>query len=561
MSAATMKDSPWTPDFLDRFLGWSKDSPKNSAATGFYMLRIVFSTITVHSGIIFAGIITYQALKVTHCLKDISESGSCGGSTDDYDDEKECTRLWGLIKPDSLFPVLGTAAAIVMAISASLVGTAMDFTNHRRQLSLVGNMMCVLGLLLCVSIVNPTETTLLVSTVGLFVILIFKDFNIMANEAYAPELSEDPVEVATAVTTGYFWLTTNNVALIIFWVIISLIVPQSAFGGVVSVGTALLVAINTAICYRRLPDVPAARVLPPNSNIAKHTFVRLRDLACECYSDYPDLGITLLAGMVFDPALVSIFAAAILVLISKYRFTAEQSTMIIGVGIVGAIPAGLCARWVATTPLLDRFETFRTGRPFDQPVTPTSDDGEESVEKAIELQGSAGPGPECAMDPVQMQAHPQRMLNCLRTGLVGVIVITVLVPTTLTPCNMGLAMVFCACWGFSLVFCWSFYQMLRTAIVPGGREAEFAGLNLSMFSALIWLPLLVFSIANEVWSITGAILLLNVFFVVGIAILSCVDVNKAMAAQAQTLNQRRWAGGKSANGSALNGKVFADGDV
>ncbi|KAJ1415482.1 hypothetical protein B484DRAFT_401443 [Ochromonadaceae sp. CCMP2298] len=515
-----MKDSPWTPDFLDRFLGWSKDSPKNSAATGFYMLRIVFSTITVHSGIIFAGIITYQALKVTHCLKDISESGSCGGSTDDYDDEKECTRLWGLIKPDSLFPVLGTAAAIVMAISASLVGTAMDFTNHRRQLSLVGNMMCVLGLLLCVSIVNPTETTLLVSTVGLFVILIFKDFNIMANEAYAPELSEDPVEVATAVTTGYFWLTTNNVALIIFWVIISLIVPQSAFGGVVSVGTALLVAINTAICYRRLPDVPAARVLPPNSNIAKHTFVRLRDLACECYSDYPDLGITLLAGMVFDPALVSIFAAAILVLISKYRFTAEQSTMIIGVGIVGAIPAGLCARW-----------------------------------------GSAGPGPECAMDPVQMQAHPQRMLNCLRTGLVGVIVITVLVPTTLTPCNMGLAMVFCACWGFSLVFCWSFYQMLRTAIVPGGREAEFAGLNLSMFSALIWLPLLVFSIANEVWSITGAILLLNVFFVVGIAILSCVDVNKAMAAQAQTLNQRRWAGGKSANGSALNGKVFADGDV
>ncbi len=85
--------------------------------------------------------------------------------------------------------------------------------------------------------------------------------------------------------------------------------------------------------------------------------------------------------------------------------------------------------------------------------------------------------------------------------------------------------------------------MLRMAIVPGGRESEFAGLYLALYSGMIWLPLFVFSVANEVWSIDCALYVLNIFFGLGALVLLFMQMDRALAARLSTLSQRRWAHG------------------
>jgi len=571
---------PWIPDCLDRFLGWTKGSPQTSAATGFYLLRIVFGTITVHSGIIFAGIITYEAMKLTNCLPDSEDS--CQGSDDDPNDGP-CRRLWGIIRPSSLFPILGTGAAIVLALSAAIVGTAMDVTQYRRQISYFGNLMCCVGLLFCASIVTPNSTTIAVSTAGLFIVLIFKDFNLLSMEAYAPELSLERSEVSTAITTGYFWLMTTNIVITLFWVIIGLGMSESTFGLVVSIGTSLFVSILSTVCYRRLPDVPPSHQLPEGSTIVSFTFTRFKALIIETYNEYFDLGVILLAGMIFDPALVSIFAASVLFMISEYNFTAEQTRIILAVGIIGAIPGGPAARWVASTPLLNcceseaekkmALEADRAALASVSNVSTTShgSDNNKNTNKGGDVEmtqpqqltnvGETPAGTPVAAGETANKSeeesenmHPRRMLNALRGSLFAVIVITLLAPVIMQPCNVGAAMIVCLLWAFSLSFTWSFYGMLRMSIVPGGREAEFSGLNLALFSALIWLPLLVFSVANETWSIVGAMYLLNIFFGVGIIILFFVNIDRALEAQRRSLGYRRYASGKLSAGSS---KVFA----
>ena len=147
----------WDPDCLDRLLGCWKRSPQTKAATGYYLLRIIYSVITVHSAVIFAGVITYSALKVTNCISEDSDSSSCGTKKDvENDDSLECTKLWGIIKPDSLLTVIGTASAIVLALSAALVGTAMDVTSYRRQIGLAGNIFMIIGMIMCLSLLEPT---------------------------------------------------------------------------------------------------------------------------------------------------------------------------------------------------------------------------------------------------------------------------------------------------------------------------------------------------------------------------------------------------------------------
>jgi hypothetical protein len=146
-----------------------------------------------------------------------------------------------------------------------------------------------------------------------------------------------------------------------------------------------------------------------------------------------------------------------------------------------------------------------------------------------------------APDQLNIKHRPERVLNVLRGGLLALIVITLMASVAMRVCDMGIAVVFTLLWAFSPPFTWAFYGMLRTAIVPGGREAEFAGLNLALFSAFIWLPLLVFSVAKETWTIIGAMYLLNVFFGVGIVILCFVDVDRALVAQHSTLGAQRYA--------------------
>jgi hypothetical protein len=56
---------------------------------------------------------------------------------------------------------------------------------------------------------------------------------------------------------------------------------------------------------------------------------------------------------------------------------------------------------------------------------------------------------------------------------------------------------------------------MRSSLIPGGAESEFAGILMTTTSATSWIPLLVFSIANEFWTIEGGMLTLVGFFLVG----------------------------------------------
>ena len=252
----------WDPDCLDRLLGCWKRSPQTKAATGYYLLRIIYSVITVHSAVIFAGVITYSALKVTNCISEDSDSSSCGTKKDvENDDSLECTKLWGIIKPDSLLTVIGTASAIVLALSAALVGTAMDVTSYRRQIGLAGNIFMIIGMIMCLSLLEPTETTLIISSIGLIIILIFKDFVSMQLDSYGPELSAIPAEIGSAISGGFTWSLISNVLLIIVWSIVGMGMSNDTYGFVVTIGSVVMMLLLSVLTYRRLPDVPAETTL------------------------------------------------------------------------------------------------------------------------------------------------------------------------------------------------------------------------------------------------------------------------------------------------------------
>jgi hypothetical protein len=153
------------------------------------------------------------------------------------------------------------------------------------------------------------------------------------------------------------------------------------------------------------------------------------------------------------------------------------------------------------------------------------------------------PGVADAPAPTKHRAvfHPKRIRIALFVALVLTIINTILVVQILTPCDIGLTCVLSCIWGFLLSYCWNCLSMLRMSLVPGGRESEFAGLYLALCSSMIWLPLLVFSVANELWSIDGALYVLTIFFGVGALVLLFVDVDRALAAREHTLGLRRWA--------------------
>jgi hypothetical protein len=150
--------------------------------------------------------------------------------------------------------------------------------------------------------------------------------------------------------------------------------------------------------------------------------------------------------------------------------------------------------------------------------------------------------------------HPKRIKIALFWALWLTVANTILVVQILPACNMGLACLFGCLWGFLLSYCWNCLSMLRMSLVPGARESEFAGLYLAIYSSMIWLPLLVFSVANELWSIDGALYVLTAFFGFGAVVLLGVDVDRALKAREATLSMRRWAsllpaaGDKEGNG-------------
>lgn len=596
-----MAPPPWNPDCLDRFLGCWKGSPKTVAATGYYMLRILYSVLVVHSGIIFAGVITYAALKHTHCLSsNDDDGGSCASSDKDDGDDGRCEKLWGLIKPDSLLTVIGTAAAIVVALTAALVGTLMDITPYRRQLGLAGYVLAMVGLVFCLAIGNPTEDTLVVCSIGLVLIIICKAYVLLQVDSYGPELSPVHAEVGSAISGAFTWSLITNVLLVIIWSVIGMGLANSTFGVAVTIGSIILLALASLVTYRRLPDVPAAHKLPSDSNVIKYTFHRFATLIWETYHKYPDLGLLILSGMIFDPALTAIFSAAVAILISKYNFTADQVTLILGFALIAAIPSVPLSRWVASTPKLswlfndaaDTLATFSDDFEPQAPVGPqhavelqtvtryttvpvqpvdaksASGSALPAVSSSTALMATAGEGDlvkqsshdterehetpngpvtttittnSAEMDHHATVFHAHRVRAALIVSLALTIIVTILVVQVLTPCNFGLASLFACLWGFLLSYSWKSHSMLRMAVVPGGRESEFAGLYLAVYSSMIWLPLFVFSVANEVWNIDGALYILTIFLGIGGIILFFVNLERGLLTRLKSLDMRRWA--------------------
>jgi hypothetical protein len=446
----------------------------------------------------------------------------------------------------------------------------MDVTPYRRQIGLFGNVMMTIGMLLCLTIIDPNEATLLISAIGLMLVLVFKDYVQMQYDSYAPELSAVPAEIGSAVSGGFTWSLIANVLLIIVWSIIGMGLSNSAFGFAVTIGSAILLVITFTGSYRRLPDVPAAHPLPVGVTVWRYTLLRFTKLLREAYHSYPDLGILLLAGMIFDPALTALFAAAVLILISKYHFTANQVTYVLGLAIVAAIPAVPLSRWIASTSRLTWLfqdandpgviapEDEGVGEKENNGAAGQQDDGgdiemtqtEQLAASSDTLTRVAEPAAATELGDRRGEAqavvkkpvfHPHRIRSALVCALGLTILTTILVVQILTACNFGLACVFGCIWGFLLSFCWNCFAMLRISLVPGGRESEFAGLYLTLFSCMVWLPLFVFSIANEVWSIDGALYILTIFFGLGALVLLFVDLERALETKQGTLSQRRWA--------------------
>lgn len=149
----------WCPNWFDKFILLSSQIGPSRAFSGFVALRMNYGLIVAHSGVIFAGILIYEALRITDCIDDSADgSGHCGSEDDDGnnndDNENNCGRLWGLIKPGSLLTVIGTAANVFLALTSAFIGAAMDFTPYRRQFSMLGTSLCVFGTTMCVSIIR-----------------------------------------------------------------------------------------------------------------------------------------------------------------------------------------------------------------------------------------------------------------------------------------------------------------------------------------------------------------------------------------------------------------------
>jgi MFS-type transporter involved in bile tolerance (Atg22 family) len=594
---------PWKPDLVHRILDIGHGGPKVPALVGYYLHKIIYSLMIVHSGVVFAGVLTYEALEVAGCLPDSNDDdgAKCKAQKND-DDTLHCKNLWGLIKPDSLLTVIATGAAIVLAISSIFMGTVMDITKYRRQIGIIGTVICILSITLCLAIINPNETTIAICSLGLFLLFIFKDLHFLVIESYVPEISQISSELSHAISVASAWLYGGEVIHIILWIIVGFFVTGSLYGFIVTIGTVILMCLYTPFSYYRLPNVPAVLTLPPNTSLYSYTLTYQYQLFLEIHSNFPDLGIVLAANMLYDPALNALFIAAIQVLVSKFHFTSSQIPIILGVGIICAtIGAYLCKYSIYLDPICCVHSSLAAtaaaanatsktspappppphGRssPSEQIHLPSElspevhcegEHGDEDPEangnsngafekgfSIVELSGMGSPGFEpLALPPSTLSLQSQssltmpssstrylvanRLKHNIMFGLLSVIVITLCGTFLMKPCDLTLACGFGALWGISLAYCWTSGNLLRATLIPGGKEGQFAGLLVSTGNLLSWLPLLIFSIANEVWTIEGAMVTLTGFFLLGIIILSFCVTDRGVTAALNTLSNRRW---------------------
>lgn len=597
----------WKPDIIHRLLECGKGGgPKIPALAGYYLHKIIFALMIVHSGVVFAGVLTYEALDVAGCLPNSDDDDatcSVNGSNND-DDTVDCKRLWGLIKPDSLLTVIATGAAIILAISSIFMGTILDITPYRRQIGIIGTLICIFSITLCVAIIQPNETTLAICSVGLFILFIFKDLHFLVIESYVPELSHISSEISHAVSVASTWLYGGEILNIILWVIVGLFITGPLYGFVVTIGTVILMLILTPLSYSRLPNVPAVITLPKDETIFKHTLQYQMKLFTEIYHEFPDLGIVLAAHMVYDPALNALFIAAIQVLVSKYHFTSSEIPIILGVAIICAtIGAYLCKYSSYFDTLCCVFPSHKQLSHLNNRQMVSDDNSlqvqlqpqlqqeqvreqvqQEELEQIGEIdleeeknnqekesyhsnQEIHGAIASCNVIPFEQQSSltfpssstrylvAKRLKRNIMYGLLAVIIITLCGTYFMKPCDLGLACGFGALWGITLAYCWTSSNLIRATLVPGGKEGQFAGLLVSAGNILSWLPLLIFSIANEVWTINGAMITLTGFYLLGIIIISFCSTDNGVKAALDTLSNRRWAKDNQTNSATVGNEI------
>ena len=485
----------WESDWLDRLLRCGPGGPRNRAFAGFLLLRILFAVVITHSGVVYAGVLTYQAMEFTNCLDDDGGGDSCGDGDDNVENDsvQSCRRLFGILKPDSLLTVLATGAAFVVALTSIFVGAFMDVTPFRKQIGLFFACLSIAGDLLCLAIVGPGESSLAIASFGLFITFLSKNYQFMLLESYPPELSHKHDEVSRALSVGGVWMYVTQVATVLLWILISFIgFIDATYGFVVTVGTIILLSILIPAAFTRLPNTPArhAEELKTQS-LLQYSFSRQKMIFLDLYHNHKNLGIYYFSNAIFDPALVALFVAAIQVLVSKFHFSSDQIPIIIGVAIVSAAFGALIPRYIVIYY-----------RRKHEKLKSTSDSSD--------------------YEPLLDAVHPTVYKYLIIADLILLGGVTSVAVYYMQPCNVGLACVFAVMWGFCLAFCWTCGSIMRSALVPGGSESEYAGFLLTSTTATSWIPLFVFSIANEVWTIDGAMLTLVGFYLIGSILLQVV---------------------------------------
>ena len=156
-----------------------------------------------------------------------------------------------------------------------------------------------------------------------------------------------------------------------------------------------------------------------------------------------------------------------------------------------------------------------------------------------------------AMDPSRVdtdgcksslpRSHAIKIKYSIIVGYIALILITIVGLFAMQPCALAIACFFVFLWGMMIGYSYNAVNMIKAVLVPGGSEAEFAGLSYATGSIFQWLPLLVFTFASEIGSLDAAIYSLNGFYFVGAIIIGFVDIDRALVAKHHTLHRRRWA--------------------
>ena len=531
---------------IDNLLYCSRESKHRPVVSGFILAKCVHGVVLAYSGVVFASIFATTALDLSHCDND--DNSSCASNGDDTTDGNDsCRKLFGL-KQSSLLTTVATIGAIILACSAMFLGTLLDALPYRR---LVGIGCCIANLgsmALCISLSVPSMTTLVISAIGLIILNVSNSYHYTVFESYGPELSKNTDEVAKAASNANTWMYTMQVSMVVLSVIVGFLCQGSTYVVVVTILLGGVIATITPLAYIRLPNVPAknAELEVSICALVSYTFHRQKTLFEEVWKDYHDYGIFLVASSVFDPALATLFVAAVQIFVSKYKFTVNEVNIILG----GAICSAIVGAYLTKITMIECFmcNYLSTTRVHDDDVEESALSTSHSLpeesgttiepptsETAVNSQALTAPLPDLA----KTESHAHRLKWYIIASLLGTSFWTIMGTYFLIPCNLALGVMFGIVWGILLAFCWTCCSILRFLLVPGGSEAEFAGLYCTSINILSWAPLLIFTVANEVGTIESAMLSLVAFWLVGVLIVSCMDTKRARFATVSSLELRR----------------------